>query len=226
MGATRDVGRSLLSGNKGNRRTSHPTYRPEDAIAAGYEHTCAVTSGGGGKGWGDNYHGQLGNGTTTNSSVPVDVSGLASGDSAIAAGEWHTCALTSGDGVKCWGDNYFGQLGIRAPCASSVPVAAPGYGDFATPPPTSEPTGTPIGRIAHATGPTDVVLRFDSDPDLGVSDLGGERFPPGPDFTLYRGGTVIFRNERAELPPAEGPIIRPRPFKIGQLDGDEIQSLR
>ncbi len=92
------------------------------AIAAGWRHTCAITSGGGVKCWGNNHDGQLGDGTDNDRPTPADVPGLTQGVSAISARWRHTCALTSAGGVKCWGGNHHGEIGDGTRTDRNTPV--------------------------------------------------------------------------------------------------------
>lgn len=91
-------------------------------ISSGVSHTCAVTTSGGAKCWGNNYTGKLGDGTNTDSMAPVDVIGLTSGVASISASWSHTCAVTTSGGAKCWGGNDFGQLGDGTTTENQTPV--------------------------------------------------------------------------------------------------------
>jgi len=96
------------------------------SVEAGVSHTCALLNSGGVKCWGLNETGELGDGTETNSSIPVDVTGVGSGMVAISVGGYRTCAVTATGGVKCWGYKWHGQWEEGTPNFNSTPVDVPG----------------------------------------------------------------------------------------------------
>jgi alpha-tubulin suppressor-like RCC1 family protein len=88
------------------------------AIGTGFNQSCGVSTSGPAYCWGGNNAGQLGNGTTTLSTVPVLVSGgfsytdVSGGNGfSLASRPPHTCGVsTTGVGL-CWGFNGDGELG-------------------------------------------------------------------------------------------------------------------
>ena len=117
------------------------------AVAAGSEHSLALKSDGTVLAWGDNANGQLGNNSTTESNVPVQVkdptgTSNLTGVIAVAAGAFHSLAVENDGSVWAWGSNEWGQLGNNSTTDSDVPVQV------------KDPTGTSAltGVIAVAGG--------------------------------------------------------------------------
>ncbi|MDF1759966.1 MAG: hypothetical protein P1U40_05475 [Coxiellaceae bacterium] len=85
------------------------------ALTSGSNHTCALLKNGQIRCWGSNEHGQLGDSSFTNRLHPTAVSDLSNDTQhvvSINAGQETSCALLSDGGMKCWGKNGDGQLGI------------------------------------------------------------------------------------------------------------------
>lgn len=88
-------------------------------------HSCGITTLGVLKCWGNNNYGQIGDGTAgVARAVPVIISS-GTNFSDISAGYVHSCAVVSGTGIlKCWGYNFFSQLGDYTSTTRTVPVQA------------------------------------------------------------------------------------------------------
>ena len=77
-------------------------------------------------GWGLNHVGQAGLGPAGGSPTAVAVPGAAVGQTAVAAGWYHSLAVSPGGTVSAWGWNVFGQVGDGSTVDRSGPVAVPG----------------------------------------------------------------------------------------------------
>jgi prepilin-type N-terminal cleavage/methylation domain-containing protein len=102
------------------------------SISTSNSETCAIASDNLAYCWGVNSYGQLGNNSTTNSSIPVAVykTGVLNGKTitAISAEGSEACVIASDGQPYCWGYNYNGQLGNNSTTQSQVPVAVDNSG--------------------------------------------------------------------------------------------------
>ncbi|MDC0851427.1 S8 family serine peptidase, partial [Euryarchaeota archaeon] len=93
-------------------------------IATGERNTCAVLGNASLYCWGDNFWGQIGDGSNSGSTTPVAVS-LPTGRTvdSVAVGYSHACAILDNSSLYCWGANNQGQLGDGSSTDSNTPIA-------------------------------------------------------------------------------------------------------
>ena len=119
--------------NSGNNGIYQGTNTPSQvlgltnpaSISGGGFFSLALMSNGTVRCWGENDHGECGDGTTSNRYAPVAVTGL-SNVTAISGGWFHALALKSDGTVWSWGDNPNGELGDGTTVSRSAPVQVVG----------------------------------------------------------------------------------------------------
>jgi len=115
---------SVVGPTSSNFTTKVSNIGPTQAVAAGYGYSLAVTTDGLLWGWGDNFFGQLGDGTVNTRPSPQPVARI-SGVVRVAAGDNHSLALRSDGSVWSWGSNYYGELGDGTTGAALRPIPIP-----------------------------------------------------------------------------------------------------
>ncbi|MBK9131254.1 MAG: hypothetical protein IPM20_06400 [Gammaproteobacteria bacterium] len=123
-----DLGNGLSTSSFKPVVTSGITTAVAVTGSSGEYFNCALLENGSVKCWGRNTYGNLGNGTTTSSNVPVSVSaidGTTYAATAITGGQTHACALLTDKTVQCWGNNLRGQLGVATNYGISTPLTTP-----------------------------------------------------------------------------------------------------
>jgi hypothetical protein len=116
-----DKGNTYYKTNRGMIYIGKLRYSHEKSIASGFKHTIFLLSDGTCKAVGSNTRGQLGDGTTTDRSTPVDVLNI-SNCVGIACGNSYTIFLLSDGTCKAVGSNTRGQLGDGTTTDRSTPV--------------------------------------------------------------------------------------------------------
>ena len=88
-------------------------------VAMGLDHTAAITENGDLYCWGENDHGQVGNGSTTDQTKPVRILEHAA---SVSLGSHHSTAIMENGDLYCWGWNYYGQIGNGSTTDQTRPV--------------------------------------------------------------------------------------------------------
>jgi alpha-tubulin suppressor-like RCC1 family protein len=166
-------------------------------ISAGADHTCALLTTGAVKCWGANSNGALGDGTFTESAVPVDVISLTGGVTQISAGADHTCALTTSGGIQCWGSNTNGALGDGTFTNRATPVDVSGLTSGIASLPEivgNTPPGNNVSvqPIDTTTSTTPVTLTFAQVTQAGATSLTTSSAGPPPPLGFRLGNPNIY----------------------------------
>ena len=169
------------------------------SLAAGLSHTCAILREGWVRCWGGNDYGQLGQGSTQDftTTLPYQIGVIALGQpiTALALGDYHTCALGADGSVQCWGLNDHGQLGLghkRNIGANEVPSLAV----------STVPLGAPAQAIAAGKDTTcalltDGTVRCWGENNYGqlglghANDIGDNELPTQANAQVSLGDTAI-----------------------------------
>ncbi len=195
-------------------------YAAEMSLAVGKSHACATKSGVV-ECWGDNSHGQLGDGTrqSRTSGKPARALHIVDGER-VLAGDHHSCVITKNHReLGCWGQNRFGQLGSpgakdRASVvalAGLEPVADASAGGVHTCAVRSQKTGPEV----HCWGRWDI-----SEPCLAAAvepTADAEYVDLAASSNLCfatRGGLVVCSGTRYNGPVTGRPPPRPGPFLV------------
>jgi len=129
-----------ISGQIGNGNTGTDVKTPTQvsglsnivSISAGRFFSLAVKNDGTVWTWGENQYGQLGDGTTVDKNLPIQVNGLSGiTSSTTATGAFHCLALKNNNTVWAWGRNTYGNLGDNTVVNSSIPVQMSSISDVA-----------------------------------------------------------------------------------------------
>jgi alpha-tubulin suppressor-like RCC1 family protein len=167
------------------------------SLAVGSNHSLTLSSDGRVTAWGYNGNGQLGIGTTTDSRIPVAVTGgtLAGKTvSAVAAGQFHNLALCTDGTLAAWGYNFYGQLGNGITSNSSTPVAVTRTGVLSGKTIIAIAAGT-YHSFALCSDGTLAAWGYNGNGELGN---GGTGFSPLP-VTVNRSGVLAGKTIRSVI---------------------------
>ena len=128
--ATGELGNGAIQGSQYSPSTTAidlGSGRTAVAVDSGYHHTCAILDNGDLKCWGYDNGGQLGilsNGQQNLIAPPSTAIDLGTNRTAIAvsAGKQHTCAILDNGDLKCWGRDFYGQLGDGYPKGNNLHI--------------------------------------------------------------------------------------------------------